>query len=135
MKISLSLNNKVISFLLVFCLILSTFIAAPAFAGPSTEVKTTQEGVTPQQIDTMAIDPQSWSLHRDLSFNDLHPNPVVDWMEELDARSLENPKAAGNKDPIYGGLILIEYLDRKFMTGHERGSDPLGYYLFNEDCT
>jgi hypothetical protein len=82
------------------------------------------------------IDPQSWALQRDLTWNDFNPNPVINWKAELNPASLDNKFAWGTNSPnskIVGGLILVEYLDRKFISRGNLGSDPLGYYLFNKD--
>ena len=79
------------------------------------------------------IDPQSWILNRDQTWDDLNPNPVVDWMSELNPAGLVNPQAAGSNRPIVGGLILIEYLDRKFISSQPIGSDSLGYILAGDD--
>ena len=82
------------------------------------------------------IDPQSWLLQRDMTWSDFNPNPVIDWKTELNPASLDNKFAhSGNSpnQPIIGGLLLFEYLDRKFISRGEAGSDPLGYYLFNQD--
>jgi|GEM_PF-899798 len=89
-------------------------------------------------IDNMPppIDPQSWKLNRDQTWHDFLPNPVIDWAQDLNPASLDNKFAFGGNSPntaIVGGLILIEYLDRKFISRGELGSDVLGYYLFNND--
>ena len=114
---------KRILYALIFVFTLSLF--APAFA--------TAAGITPADIDKMAIDPQSWALHRDMTMNELKPNPVIDWYTELNKDGLDIRTnlmtAKGRK--IHGALILVEYLDRKFVTGQAKGSDALGYKLFN----
>ncbi|MCL1974813.1 MAG: hypothetical protein FWG61_01460, partial [Firmicutes bacterium] len=89
-------------------------------------------------IDNMPVplDPQTWALNRDRSWSDYHPNPVIDWMKELNPESIVRPAVLPNntaKTPIQGGLVLIEYLDRKFISRGQVGSDPLGYYLFDAE--
>jgi X-Pro dipeptidyl-peptidase len=78
------------------------------------------------------LDPQSWKLQEDMLWKDMRPNPVIDWMEELNPASLVNPKATGNKDPIRGALLLVDYWDRPFITTQPINSDLLGYYLFDQ---
>jgi M6 family metalloprotease-like protein len=82
------------------------------------------------------IDPQSWKLNRDQTWDDFTPNPVINWNQDLNPASLDNKFAFGGNSPnlpIVGGLVLIEYLDRKFISRGDIGSDPLGYYLYNND--
>ena len=79
------------------------------------------------------IDPQSWQLQEDMTWDDLTPNPVIDWMKELNPDGIINPKAAGNKEPIKGALLLVDFWDRPFITSQPVGSDMLGYYLHNPD--
>ncbi|MCL2496169.1 MAG: hypothetical protein FWF04_01985, partial [Clostridiales bacterium] len=84
------------------------------------------------------IDPQSWLLHRDMTWHDLRPNPVIDWMKDLNEAGLNNKFAWGGNDSnsvIVGGFVMFEYLERKFISRGEVGSDPLGYYLFKNDGT
>ncbi|MCL2151690.1 MAG: immune inhibitor A [Oscillospiraceae bacterium] len=82
------------------------------------------------------IDPQSWQLSRDKTFDDYKPNPVINWMTEFNPQSIARPTSLRNntaKTAIAGGLIMIEYLDRKFISRGDVGSDPLGYYLYKQD--
>ena len=87
--------------------------------------------------DTMPapIDPQSWKLQEDMTWDELLPNPAIDWMKELNPDGLVNPKAAGNKDVIKGALVLVDFWDRPFIMSQPAGSDMLGYYLLNPDGT
>ena len=82
------------------------------------------------------LDPQSWVLNRDRTWDDYHPNPAIDWQIEFNPESIVRPSVlpnASSKTPIKGGLILINYLDRKFISSGAVGSDPLGYYLFDAE--
>ena len=137
-------NYKALSMFLSLCIILSLFSATAltAFADDDLLISVTSAGaVTENEIaeseglDAVPppLDPQSWVLNRDQTWNDLRVNPVVNWMTELNPAGLVNPQAAGSNRPIVGGLILIEYLDRKFISSGTAGSDPLGYYMFNSD--
>ncbi|MCL1874547.1 MAG: immune inhibitor A, partial [Clostridiales bacterium] len=85
-------------------------------------------------LDTMPppIDPQSWKLQEDMTWSELKPNPVIDWMKELNPVGLVNPKAAGNKDPIRGALLLVDYWDRPFITTQPVNTDLLGFYLYDQ---
>jgi len=133
------MNSKRLRFKLS-CLVVALFFllpsfVTPAFAAPATPLQFAVEGIADEEVDEMAIDPQSWGLPRDQTWNDFEPNPVVNWMEELDPNSLINPTSAGAGQPIAirGGLVLVDYLDRKFITGQPKGSDVLGYYMYNND--
>jgi len=81
------------------------------------------------------IDPQSWKLQEDMTWDELLPNPVIDWMKDLNREGIVNPKAAGNKEPIRGALVLVDFWDRPFIASQPIGSDMLGYYLLNPDGT
>ena len=91
-------------------------------------------GITPGEADKMAIDPQSFSIHRDTDWTGLKPNPVIDWKNEYKNESLSvnmfTPVVKERK--IKGGLVMFDYLDRKFVSAQDRGSDLLGYYLMNK---
>ena len=117
------MKMKRILYALIFVFTLS--LSAPAFASAA--------GITPAEIDKMAIDPQNWKLHRDMTRDEIKPNPVIDWHTELNKDGLDVQTtymtAKGRK--IHGALILVEYLDRKFISGNPKGNDPLGYKLFN----
>ena len=89
-------------------------------------------GLTYDEVMAKAIDPQSWQLQEDMLWNELKPNPVIDWMTELNPDGLVNPKASGNKDPIRGALLLVDYWDRPFITTQPLNTDLLGYYLYDE---
>ena len=136
----MKLNKKLLRS--VFCLILSLSMLgssmAVAFAAPETisvPELPVQDGITPEEIDTMALDPQQWELSRDMDWNDFKPNPVIDWNEELKTESLEiNTNlidVEGRK--IKGGLVLVDFLDKKMISGQPVGTEPLGYYRFNKD--
>ena len=80
------------------------------------------------------IDPQSWQLHRDRSWNDFLPNPVIDWQKDVNPAGYYNPRNSSNRaSQIRGALVLFEYFDRPFITSQPVGSDVLGYYLFKDD--
>ncbi|MDR2712798.1 MAG: dockerin type I domain-containing protein [Clostridiales bacterium] len=90
-------------------------------------------GITPEELDKMAIDPQSWQLQRDMTWDDYKPNPAIDWMKDLNPASLAHKTAwDGNSNrPIIGGLLMFQYLDLKFISSQPVGSSPLSYYAMN----
>ena len=103
-------------------------LSLPSFAAPV--------GITPGEADKMAIDPQSFALYRDRDWSGLLPNPVMDWKndyknESLVINRLVTGGASGRK--IRGGLVMFDYLDRKFVSAQPKGSDLLGYYLMNKN--
>jgi len=120
------------------CLILALCFLVPLFTVPVTANQAPLtifvEGVTEAEIDAMAIDPQSWQLQKDMTWDNFVPNPVVNWLEELNPEGLRNPSAAsfGRPQPIAGGLLLVDYLDRKFISGLER-DDVLGFFRYAQD--
>ena len=114
-------NSRLLAIALVIAIALSAILPVTALARDTVPVP---------------LDPQSWVQHRDMTWADYHPNPVIDWMTEMVPDSIQRPSGlpnANNKTPIQGGLILIEYLDRKFISRGAVGSDPLGYYGYNAD--
>ena len=91
-----------------------------------------------QALDTKPdpIDPQSWSLWRDMTWETWRPNPVIDWMTELNPAGLVKPagiRGAGTAEVMKGGVVLIDYLDRKFISRQPKGSDPLGFTMYDPD--
>ena len=127
------------SILLALCIFMSIFSASAlaAFADNELAIEVSQGlEATPDPID-----PQSWALNRDLTWEDYHPNPVIDWMTELNPLSLARPSAVSNPTnpeinrKIQGGLIMIDYLDRKFISAQPRNTDPTGYYRYLEGGT
>ena len=63
-----------------------------------------------------AVDPQSWSVPENMTWEDWKDNPVIDWMDE------ELPDAR----VIKGVVILVDYTDLPFVMTQEVGSDPMG---------
>ena len=94
--------------------------------------------ISASAIDTMPppIDPQSWKLQEDMTWDDLLPNPAINWMSnDFNPLGIVNPKASGNIEPIRGALVLIDFWDRPFILTEPVGSDMLGYRLRNADGT
>lgn len=63
-----------------------------------------------------AVDPQSWEVPENMTWDDWQNIPTVDW------DSLDLPNAELQK----GLLILVDYADKPFMLTQEKGSDPMG---------
>jgi hypothetical protein len=107
----------------IFCAVLMVFVLSlsvlPVFAAE----------ITPAEIDTMAIDPQDFRLHRDWDWSTRKLNPVIDWKTEVkpEGYSVKTLRMTADGRKIQGGLILVEYLDRKFVSGLVSGDDPLGF--------
>ncbi|MBL5867533.1 hypothetical protein [Heyndrickxia sporothermodurans] len=62
------------------------------------------------------VDPQSWVLPRDMTWDDYRPVPGVDW------------KTADVKPErvIKGALIIVDFPDREFMLSQPEGSEIAG---------
>ena len=112
---------------LLLALLLVLALSLPSYAAST--------GITPEEADKLAIDPQSFTIHRDMDWTSLKPNPVIDWKNEWKTESLSvnmfTPVVKERK--MRGGLILFDYLDRKFVSAQDKGSDLLGYYLVNKN--
>jgi hypothetical protein len=121
-----------VSATVLLALILSLTLSATVFAAPAPQPG---DGITPAELDSMAVDPQSWVVQRDKTWKDKTLNPVVDWMAELNPAGLFNPTGAsfGQPKPIVGGLVLVDYLDKPFISGQPRGTDVLGYLMYDEE--
>jgi len=119
---------------LIVCVAAFSSAAAPT-ALPVALPVAEPAGITPEQLDAMALDPQSWLLQRDMTWSDFLPNPVVDWKQELNPDGLFNPTpmSYGQQKKINGGLVLVDYLDRRFISGQPAGSDVLGYLMYKQD--
>ncbi|MCL2425835.1 MAG: hypothetical protein FWD05_05815 [Oscillospiraceae bacterium] len=78
-------------------------------------------GITPEQLDAMALDPQSWRLPEHQTWDDFTPHPVVDW----DGYRSDRPDLSDSRD-FRGALILIEFPDRPLMTRGPAGAGLMG---------
>ena len=118
--------KKVLWLVMLLALVL---VAVPALASDTVQF------TVPGTDAVEPIDPQSWVLQRDMGWKDNNPNPVVDWLGELNKDGLFNPTGAsfGQPEPIIGGLVLVDYLDRPFISAQPQGSDVLGYLMYNEE--
>ena len=79
-------------------------------------------GITPDELDAMAIDPQSWLLPSQQTWeDDFRPNPIVDW----DGYRSELPDLSDSRD-FRGALIIVEFPDRPLMTRGPQGAGLMG---------
>lgn len=65
----------------------------------------------PDQIDT-----ESWTLPRDMTWDDYLPVPGIDWNEA----NIEPERV------IKGAVILVDFPDQEFILTQPKGSDPAG---------
>ncbi|MCL1975554.1 MAG: immune inhibitor A, partial [Firmicutes bacterium] len=107
-------------------------------------IKTDGPGFSKEEIMGKAIDPQNWQMNRDRTWADFAPNPVIDWMDAdvFVEAGYTNPKAlqeiapsSFNRDPadiqtpIRGALILVDFIDRPFISSEALGSNLFGFGL------
>jgi len=127
-------EGKIATYVKFAALDITPAAGVKALTAPGKALELTLMGEYGRETLPEPLDPQSWQLHRDMSWHDLKPNPVVNWMEALKPEGLVKPtQVGGGADRIRGGLILVEYLDRKFISRGDVGSDPLGYYRYSLD--
>ena len=130
--------KTIISMFLALCMIVSIFSVSALSVFAAADDLAVVSGAGLDAVPN-PIDPQSWVLNRDLTWDDFHPNPVIDWMTDLNPAGLARPAAVSNPAnpaidrPVIGGLIMIDYLDRKFISRQPVNSDPTGYYMYRED--
>jgi hypothetical protein len=88
-------------------------------------------GITPDELDAMAIDPQSWQLPSLQTWeDDFTRNPVVDW----DGYRSTRPDLSESRE-FRGALILIEFPDRPLMTRGPQGFGLMGNPQVAVDAT
>jgi M6 family metalloprotease-like protein len=94
-------------FTLVTALAIAGALATPAMAGKQ------KPGLAgfPEPVD-----PQSWVLPQDMTWNDYKPLPGLNWLD---------PKNAPPKK-LRAALIVADYPDRPFLISQANGSDPAG---------
>ena len=83
------------------------------------------------------IDPQSWQQNKDRTWDSFIPNPVIDWMTQMEEDGLANSKAIQEgrnpKQTTKGAIILVDYIDKPFISSQPLGSDLFGFNLFKND--
>ena len=82
-------------------------------------------GLTQEQINALAIDPQSWTLHEYMNWSDWKPNPVINY---------EDPKdnTIPVKRTISGMIILVDFPDQPMISGLPTGSEMMGNPVVSE---
>ena len=119
------------SMFLALCMMFSIFASTGVTAFADNEISVEiSEG-----LDAVPdpIDPQSWKKQEDMLWAELLPNPVIDWMKELNEDGLINMKRNLPKEKIKGAIVLVDYWDRKFVTTEPLNSDLLGFYRYTEE--
>jgi M6 family metalloprotease-like protein len=73
-------------------------------------------------LDTMPapIDPESWSLQRDMTWDDWTPNPVVNWQDKFD----DGYRGAARH--FKAALVLVDFPDRPFDVTLPKYSNAFG---------
>ncbi|MDR0795316.1 MAG: InlB B-repeat-containing protein [Tannerella sp.] len=82
-------------------------------------------GLTQAALDALAVDPQSWQLQENMTWNDWKPNPVINYEDRAD-----NPIRSNRT--IKGMLILVDFPDQPMISGESLNSELIGNPLFNE---
>ena len=82
-------------------------------------------GVTKAAIDSLALDPQSWTLQEYMSWKDWKPNPVINYEDHSD-------NTIPPKRNIKGMIIMVDFPDQPMISGTTVGSELLGNPLVNE---
>ncbi|MCL2842213.1 MAG: S-layer homology domain-containing protein [Oscillospiraceae bacterium] len=158
LKVNRSLWVRAMAFALAVTLVIPLFGTTqalepePGFVAPVTQEVTT--GVTPAELDAMAIDPQSWRLSHDTRFPEttpdwddyqsFNPHPIVNWnnvREEVEGypqpvlpelplrrnpRPDENPRYQMPERTLRSAFILVEFPDRPMISGLAQGSEIMG---------
>ncbi|MDR2713185.1 MAG: immune inhibitor A [Clostridiales bacterium] len=85
------------------------------------------------------IDPQSWQQNKDRTWDDFVPNPMINWITELEEEGLANAKAISEgRNPnqsTKGAIIIVDFIDKPMITSQPLGSDLFGFKLFKNDGT
>jgi len=71
-------------------------------------------GITPEELDQMALDPQSWLLAEHMSYDAFTPNPVVDWEGSFGGTA---PTLGNDVTNFNAAIVILEFPDRPFYQG------------------
>ena len=82
-------------------------------------------GLTVEQINALAIDPQSWKLQEHMTWSDWKPNPVINYEDP-------NSNVIEAKRVISGMIILVDFPDQPMISGLPIGSEYMGNPLVGE---
>jgi len=80
-------------------------------------------GITPEQLDAMALDPQSWLLAEHMSYDAFTPNPVADWEGAFGGTA---PTFGDDVTEFRAAILILEFPDRPFYQGQPVGSGIAG---------
>jgi len=133
--------------LLALCFLMPMFIA-PVGASAQQMVQVTVPGYTPDEVDEMALDPQSWRLPHDtrfnrppgeeyIDFNDTReewddyesyvPFQVVDWEEVRQGEGPQPELPPGMEKRVFrGAVLLFEFVDKPMISSLEKGTEMMG---------
>ena len=118
MKATSRRSFRLLSILLTLAMLVSTFMFSPVMAMAASDVSTGL-GITPDELDAMAIDPQDWQIQDTMTWkDDWKDNPAIDYRN--DDHNIQPTR------DLKGLLVLVDYYDRGFITLDEVGSDPMG---------
>lgn len=134
----------ILALLLVLPLIGMTQAAEPEPGFVAPVARTVGMGVTPAELDAMAIDPQSWRLSHDTRFPETTPewddyqsfipHPIVNWdnvrNNEPGYPQPNIPDLPGRYEmperTLRSAFILVEFPDRPMISGLPQGSEMMG---------
>ena len=127
--------------LAVMLALLMAFSVVAVIAEPMAEAQD-PVGYTPEQIDAMAVDPQTWRFAHDTRFDDVNyddprfddyqsfnPFPIVDWenvRQNVEGYPQPILPPGMNLRVFRGAIILIEFADRPMISSLEKGSEMMG---------
>jgi len=80
-------------------------------------------GITPDELDAMALDPQSWLLAEHMSYDVFTPNAVADWEGAFGGAV---PERGEDVTEFRAAIVILEFPDRPFYQGQPVGSGVAG---------
>ena len=94
--------------LLAICMIASAFSASALTALADEPLRALQD-MYPEGLNAIPdpIDPQTWKLQKDMTWDEYLPNPVVDW------NSPDRDVVPANRI-LSGALVLVDFIDKPF---------------------
>ena len=138
-------GTKALVILLVALLVIAplSVMATPAPPVPAA-ANAPSVGITPDQLDAMALDPQSWRLSHDTRFPETTPywddyrsfipHPIVNWNNIRENKPGYNrpvfPELPGGHEmpvrTLRSAFILVEFPDRPMISGLRQGAEMMG---------
>jgi len=140
-------NKKSIKFkaLAIVLALTMAFSIMPIMSMQTVDVQASV-GITPADLDAMAIDPQSWMLSADMTHEDFVRHAVVDWEGSQHRHPYTDnfpgtpaqlgvnyhlPTAIPGQQTIQpqnwrGAVLLVEFIDRPMISGMAQGTEIMG---------